>query len=70
MAAVILAALLLPWSEPTPGEYIDGKCTYYSSRKMEEVARNRGMALDGAAGFVAMNRAGDLGAWCGSSTKA
>ncbi len=59
MTAVLLA--LLAWSEPTPGDWIDGKATYYAPRLMEEVAANRDMELDGAVGFVAMNRAGDLG---------
>lgn len=62
MSAIIgITLALLSWEEQTPGTFIDGKATYYSIRRMEEVAANRGMALDGAIGFVAMNRAGDLG---------
>ena len=61
MTAILAAAMLLPWSDPTPGPYLDGKATYYNVRLMEEVAANRGMALGNHAGFVAMNRAGDLG---------
>ncbi len=53
--------VLLAWSDPTPGDYLDGKATYYAPRLMEEVAANRGMTPGYHVGFVAMNRAGDLG---------
>ena len=61
MAAVLLASLLLPWDQPTPDRFLDGYCTYYSAGTMERVAQYRHMPLDGAIGYVALNRAGDLG---------
>ena len=60
MMAFLAALLFLPWNEPTPGIYLDGKATYYGPGVMEQVAANRDMDLDGAIGFVALNRAGDL----------
>jgi len=58
---LLMALLLLPWDQPTPGVSIDGKATYYSARLLEEVASNRGMELGDHIGFAAMNRKGDLG---------
>jgi hypothetical protein len=55
----ILAAALM-WQEATPGPFIDGLATFYSKGTMEQVAHNRGISLDGAVDYVAMNRAGDL----------
>jgi len=56
-----MALLLLPWDDPTPGISIEGKASFYNIRRMQEVAYNREMELDGAIDFIAMNRAGDLG---------
>lgn len=56
-----MTLLLLPWDKPTPGVSIEGKASFYNARRMQEVAHNRGMELDGAIDFVSMNRAGDLG---------
>ena len=58
MMTLLLAALL--WQEATPGTHLDGLCTFYSKGTMEQVAANRGIPLDGAVDYVAMNRAGDL----------
>lgn len=61
MAIATMLLLLLPWDEPTPGIFIEGKASFYNIRRMDEVAYNRDMELGDHAGFVAMNRAGDLG---------
>ena len=58
---LLMALLLLPWDQPTPGVSIEGKASFYNIRRMQEVAYNRGMELDGAIDFVSMNRKGDLG---------
>ena len=53
---------LLPalWTIPTADPTIAGRATHYSPGLMETVAANRGISLEGHAGGVALNRAGDL----------
>jgi hypothetical protein len=49
------------WADMTAAQILDGWGTHYSNGLMAEVARARGISLDGFAGGVALNRAGDLG---------
>ena len=58
VGAVLAAAV---WQVPTGELSVEGKATHYGPGLMGEVARNRGVSLDGFAGGVALNRAGDLG---------
>ncbi len=59
----LIAAAILAWGQPTPGDYIavtdkPTVATYMNPGIMQQVIANRGLDwLDG----VALNRAGDLG---------
>lgn len=58
MLALAVAAL---WTVPSSDDRLDGRATYYDEGLMEQVAANRGKSLEGYAGGVALNRAGDVG---------
>lgn len=58
MTAILAAALLTSWPQPTDATSIQGKATYYRDGLMQEVLDYRGL---GFADGVALNRAGDLG---------
>ena len=61
----LIAAAILAWGQPTPGDYIamtdkPTVATYMNPGIMQQVIANRGLDwLDG----VALNRKGDLGLW-------
>jgi hypothetical protein len=70
--AVLLAAVLVSWQEPTVVGVLEGVATYYAEGVMAHVAVHRGEIPDpalypafladrGLVGAVALNRAGDLG---------
>ncbi len=59
MVATMLAGAL--WGVPTGEVVLEGKATHYAEGRMMEVVGTRGLSLEGYAGGVALNRAGDLG---------
>lgn len=70
----LAVAMLVAWMEATPADYVEGMATYYAPGLMERVAAFRGIDLEGYAGGVALNRAGDLGRsvwveWVNPATK-
>lgn len=58
---MIAVAMLALWMEATAEDHLAGEATYYAAGVMERVAAFRGLSLEGYAGGVALNRAGDLG---------
>ena len=61
--AIILFAITLPWSEPTPQHvpFERGVSTYYAPKLMDKVVANRGMNVPEGFIPVALNRKGDIG---------
>lgn len=59
--ATVTTTLFALWSLPTPQPAIEGYATYMRPGLMAQVAANKAIDIEAYHGFVALNRAGDLG---------